>query len=82
MTSRSKRHQFSKVGDGRGKGLKNPERIGVKAGGWDDALHIQNPLDASRTLCQQDAQSRNLATYGELCADPGNACWTCRREFA
>lgn len=55
--------------------------FGVKAGGRDDALHIVNPAQPSRTLCDQIAATRNLGTYEELRADSASACWTCEGAF-
>lgn len=55
--------------------------IGVKGGGLDDALHILNPAEPTRTLCDQIAATRNLVTYEEMRADSGSACWTCEDVY-
>lgn len=57
--------------------------IGVKAGGLDDALHMVNPIEPTRTLCNEIAATRNLVdSYEELRAEhDGQGCWSCEDVY-
>jgi hypothetical protein len=82
MPSQSSAHQFSKLLDGRGLELDEPMRVGVKAGGWDDAIHIAKTRRSRLTLCGLDAPSRNIVTRVEgRKVDGGAGCWTCLGEL-
>jgi hypothetical protein len=55
--------------------------MGVKVGGWDDALHLTAAEGDTLTLCKQGAASRNVeALVGDIEVDPYAICWTCSGE--
>lgn len=56
--------------------------VGVKAGGWDDAVHIVTTLRDPTTFCDQDAASRNLQLRQRAphWDKGGGWCWSCLNE--
>jgi hypothetical protein len=65
MTDRSEAHR-------------NPELVGVKAGGNDDAVHLVDRKAARYTLCGMRADTRNIEVLtADLKVEVHAACWSC-----
>lgn len=54
--------------------------VGVKAGGYDDAVHVKAKPLSRKTLCDQRARTRNVVVLGDELPDDMAGCWTCLIE--
>lgn len=58
-----------------------PNGIGVKAGGFDDAVHIRRVPESRLTFCDRIAATRNVVQR-DAPPDPVSGCWTCLQELS